>query len=791
MEQYTPGVFGRLARAVMRTPRRSFVWVVTVCLLAFGLSLFLEVDPNILGLLPPDDPTTQAIQKINDEEGGSNLVTIAMRGEEPEVLAAFMTELADDLSEMDGVDYVLYELDDDLAWRLSLLQLSPSELEELKRRLQAAVALGPGAANPLIASRLLALGPLTEKLSSGTTASLMAAEEAGVARMLVRPTGSAYDPPFARPFMANLYTVLERLEPEERGLEIAWVGGAYQHSVEEIEGITEDLSRTALLSLLLVVVVIGLGFRDFRAVLLVFVPLLIGNLLTWGLAGATVGELNTFTSFFAAVLIGLGVDFSIHLYSRYREERLTSPTLEEAVMRAWDATGPPCTTAALTSAGGFCALWIAGFRGFQQLGTLLAGGVLLCLLSVLVTLPLFILWREGHRKAVPLREVKITPRKTPPRYRLAPLGIVVIVLLTAAAATKLPEVGFEYDLSELRRDGRSYSDLDAAQQKLVEDSFAPVIISYSDADTLAADHTRIAAEIQSGELKTIKRMASLHSVLPVDQRERLGLLQELAELSRDENIRYLPRPVQANLSRIADSEPSEMTIEDLPRGLQHVLGASEGHHRMMLLPAGNMWDLRSNQALFDEVSALVPDQPAAGEFLALAVLYRLVKTDAPRVAGLAMVLIFAWTLIDLRSLGRALGALSAVTVGMIWAGAGMATFGLKLSLVNFVGIPILMGIGIDVVIHLLHRMEEEGPGRVRYALLTTGWAAFLSTTTTILSFSALQIASNQGVRSLGLVIVMGLTVVTVAAFVSVSIGWMMTWKIKKKLPETLPEPPSA
>lgn len=789
MEQYTPGVFGRLARAVMRSPRRSFVWVVSVCVLAFGLSLYLEVDPNILSLLPPEDPTTQAIQKINDEEGGSNLVTIAMRGEDPAVLDGFMTELADDLSQMEGVDYVLYELDPDLSWRLSLLQLSQAELDELKRRLQAAVALGPGAANPLIASRLLALGPLTEKLSSGNTASLMAAEEPGVARMLVRPSGSAYDPPFARPFMANLYAVLDGLEPAERGLEIAWVGGAYQHSVEEIEGITDDLSRTALLSLLLVIVVIGLGFRDFRAVLLIFVPLLIGNLLTWGLAGATVGELNTFTSFFAAVLIGLGVDFSIHLYSRYREERLTSPTLEEAVMRAWDATGPPCTTAALTSAGGFCALWIAGFKGFQQLGTLLAGGVLLCLLAVLVTLPLLILWREGHSKAVPLREVTVPPRKTPPRYRLAPLGIVAIVLLTAAAATQLPQVGFEYDLSELRRDGRSYGDLDAAQQALVEDSFAPVIVSYSDADALATDHERISAALEAGGLHTIKRMVSLHSVLPIDQSERLALLQDLAELSRGDNLRYLPQPVQANLSRIAESDPSEMTVESLPRGLRHVLGASEGHHRMLLLPAGNMWDLQSNQALFDEVSALVPEQPAAGEFLALAVLYRLVKTDAPRVAGLAVVLIFLWTLIDLRSLGRALGAISAVAVGMIWAGAGMAFFGLKISLVNFVGIPILMGIGIDVVIHLLHRMEEEGPGRVRYALLTTGWAAFLSTTTTILSFSALQIASNQGVRSLGLVIVMGLTVVTIAAFVSVSVGWMITWKIKKKLPETLHDQP--
>ncbi|MFT5681591.1 MAG: putative exporter [Myxococcota bacterium] len=790
MEQYTPGLFGRLARAVMRSPRHSLFGVVLVCLLAAGLSSLLEIDPNILGLLPESDPTTQAIQKINDEEGGSNLVTIAFRGEDPEALDRFMTELADDISQLPDVDYVLYELDEDLAWRLSLLQLSPQELGELKSRLQGAIALGAGAANPMIAGRLLALGPLTEKLASGGSASLTAADEPGVARMVVRPTGSAYDPPFAGPFMNSVYDVIDAQDPASRGLELAWLGGAYHHAVEEVEGITHDLSRTALLSLLLVVIVVGLGFRDFRAVLLIFVPLLIGNLLTWGLAGATVGELNTFTSFFAAILIGLGVDFSIHLYSRYREERLTSPTLEEAVMRAWDATGPPCTTAALTSAGGFAALWIAGFKGFQQLGTLLTGGVLLCLLAVLVTLPLLILWREGHNKTVPLREVRIPRRTTPPRYRLAPIGLVVIVALTATAATWLPDIGFEYDLSELRRDGRAYSDLDEAEKKLVEDSFAPVIISYPDAASLQADHTRLNAAIDADALTTIKSAISIYSILPIDQAQRVSLLQDLAVLSRDPNMQYLPPPIRENLSRIAASEPVELSADDLPHGVRHMLGASDGHHRMVLMPKGNMWNLQGDQALFDEVHSLIPDQPAAGEYLALAVLYKLVETDAPRIAGLATLLIFAWTLIDLRSLGRALGAVAAVAVGMIWAGACMVLFDLKLSLVNFVGIPILMGIGIDVVIHLLHRMEEEGPGRIRYALMTTGWAAFLSTTTTILSFSALQIASNQGVRSLGMVIMVGLAVVTIAAFVSVSLGWMMTWKVKGELPETLPEEPS-
>ncbi|MDP6935119.1 MAG: MMPL family transporter, partial [Myxococcota bacterium] len=103
------------------------------------------------------------------------------------------------------------------------------------------------------------------------------------------------------------------------------------------------------------------------------------------------------------------------------------------------------------------------------------------------------------------------------------------------------------------------------------------------------------------------------------------------------------------------------------------------------------------------------------------------------------------------------------------------------------GIPILVGIGVDVIIHLLHRMSEEGPGHILRALQTTGWAAALSTATTVLSFASLSVASSQGIRSLGILIVLGLTTVTVAAFVAVPLGWMTTWKIRGQLPQDLIE----
>ncbi len=117
----------------------------------------------------------------------------------------------------------------------------------------------------------------------------------------------------------------------------------------------------------------------------------------------------------------------------------------------------------------------------------------------------------------------------------------------------------------------------------------------------------------------------------------------------------------------------------------------------------------------------------------------------------------------------------------------MAGFGIKLSLVNFVGIPILMGIGVDVIIHLLHRIKQEGPGRVRWALATTGWACGLSAATTILSFASLSVAEAQGVRSLGTMIVLGLSLVTLAAFLVIPTGWTAAWRLRRVSGDTVRE----
>jgi predicted exporter len=650
--------------------------------------------------------------------------------------------------------------------------------------------LGPAAANPFVAAKLLDLGPLTQRLTAPPKSTAVLGGIDGMARLVVRPVGSAFDAKFAGPLMQRVEDVVDRHTPaaQQAGLEVVWLGGAYRHAVEDVQAVRTDLFWTGIVSFAMVLALVAFAFRDLRAVVIVFVPLLFANLWTTGFALLAVGSLNTFTSFYPAILIGLGIDFGIHLYARYREERAEGGEVEDCIQRAWAKAGPPCLTAALTTSGGFCALWAAGFGGFRQLGTILAVGVLLCLFAVLILLPLLIRWRERRPYKLPARRSDDAARRRPPTYRLAPLGLLVATVVTIAAASQVHRIAFQYDMSELRPAGLAYNDLTPDQQKLATASYAPLIVSYADDAALTADHAMLTARIAAGELPAFKGVVSIRSILPADQATRIEALWKVVALAQHENVKFLPLPVQENLAKLAAIEPRELQATDLPRSLQHMLGALDGRHRLLILPAGNMWDLRNTEVLRTEAENALPGRAVAGEYMAMATLYTLFHGDIPVVVGWALGIVFVFTLLDMRSLKKALATTLALGAGMAWAVAAMIVFDMKLSVVNFVGLPILLGMGVDTVIHLLHRLDEEGPGRVRQALATTGWATGLSTATTVVSFAALALATHRGVQSLGLMIVLGLTLVTLAGFVLVPLGWMTTWKLTGALPRSEPPP---
>ncbi len=775
MDEIPTTPFGRIARLVLRHRWAAVVLFGILVVLSVLSASHLTVDSNVVHLLPADDPATQALQALDESEGGVATLTITVAGGTLEDRHAWLAELARRLEALPQVRYTFHQVDPALAWRVGLFRLEPSELATIRDRLRGAVALGPAMANPFVAGRLLELGPLTEKLrKAGFYARLNPSED--TSRLLVRPTDQPLDLPFSRVLMAEVYRAIEEGRPQDRGLTVLWVGGAYRHSVEDYEGIVRDIRVTSLLALAMVFTVVTLAFRRARSIAVVLTPNLVGTAWTLGFAGTVVPALNTFTSFFNAVVVGLGIGFAIHMYARFREERLHTDTTEAAIVRAWDRVGLPCFSAAATTSVAFWSLFLARFRGFRELGLLAGTGVLLALLASFVVLPLLIVWLERKPVPMPARYSRPTGGDRPALYRWAPLGLALAVVATIGAAAVVPRLGFQYDISELRREGLAWSDLDHTQREMVRDSYAPLVASYPDDASLREAHVAVNADIEAGRLPRIAQALSVYSVIAPDQDQKLALLEEIASLARHENARYLPAAVQQNLAPLTAGPVRPITRADLSPALLDLLGAANGQHRLLLMAADNVWDLRKSAELYDTVMARFPDVPVAGEYLAMGSLYRIMRADWPRISLLALVLVTVLTFLDLRKPSQSLLATATLVAGIAWAGAAAVAFGIKLSIVNVVGLAMVLGVGIDLVLHLFHRLRQEGPGGILKALGTTGWAASLSTLTNVLAFGVLMAADSKGVASLGKLVAVGLGAATLATFVLLPLGFATAWR---------------
>ena len=783
MSTYTPGYYGRLARWVMHHRAVTTLLVALITIVAAMGASRLRIDSDILSLMPQDERSTQALQQLDKDEGGVNVLTIAVEGEDATARTAFMDDLQVRLQALPEVDYVLWRLDPEVAWRVGVLQMPVEDLTNLRDRLRAAIQLGPAIANPFIAARVLDLGPMTEKLASAGEG-LSLTSIGGMSRMIVRPKGSAHDLPFARSFMHDFDAQVAAADPAGHGVTIKWVGGAYRHNVEDYEGIVHDIGWITVSSLVLVVLIIAGAFRTPRALVALFVPLLLSNVWTLGIAGATVGSLNTFTSFVNAVLIGVGIEFGVHMYARYRELRALNHDVEDAVIRAWDLTGGACTSACLTSSAGFAALIAAHFAGFRQLGWSLSLGLVLCLVAVLVMTPVLISWldRDVPHTAHHRARRRHLQRRRPSSYRLAPMALLVLASVTVVSGMLFRKIEFEYDLSELRRAGLAYSDLSEEEKALARDSYSPLIATFPSQAALDDALARIQKRMDARKFPEIAKVLSIRTVLPLDQAQRVALLQEITELGTSANAGYLPAQIQQNLAHLRSQPIKVLTAADLPEPVQHVLGARDGKHRLMLIPSGNMWDMRQASALAAAVDRELPDVPVAGEYLTVGVLYQVMQRDAPVIGIIALMLVGLFTLADLRSVRAGIAAMAVLFAGMAWWGGLLVLSNIRLSMVNFVGIPIVLGIGIDVMIHLIHRLKEEGPGRIMKSLATTGFASALGTSTTVVAFAALSLASSQGVRSLGLLVLLGEISVTVAGMVLVPLGFATTWRWQGRAP---------
>ena len=102
---------------------------------------------------------------------------------------------------------------------------------------------------------------------------------------------------------------------------------------------------------------------------------------TLGFASLTFQRLNVLTCIFSCVLIGLGVDFAIHIINRYFAEDKVNLPVPLRLQLTYKESGMGILIGGTTTAVAFFGIGISDFRGFSELGIMTGVGILICLLG--------------------------------------------------------------------------------------------------------------------------------------------------------------------------------------------------------------------------------------------------------------------------------------------------------------------------------------------------------------------------------------------------------------------------
>ena len=149
-------------------------------------------------------------------------------------------------------------------------------------------------------------------------------------------------------------------------------------------------TRSIVISLALVFLIISLNFRSLIAGFFGIIPMGFAIIINFAVMGFFGIKLDISTAMVASLAIGIGIDYTIHFMSNYHFNRLQTADLEQVTMRTLGTTGKAISFNAFAVAAGFLVLVFSNFNPLMYLGILIALTMCTTSLASMTLLPVLL-----------------------------------------------------------------------------------------------------------------------------------------------------------------------------------------------------------------------------------------------------------------------------------------------------------------------------------------------------------------------------------------------------------------
>lgn len=794
-------------------PSRSWLWWLLLIPLVLGI-VRLRLDVEILNLLPARLAVVQGLKIHQEHFSNARELIITLEAPTAEEAESAARSLAGVLraqsnlvtgvtwqpawreepaQAMELLAYLWFNQPPavfaGVADRLAITNLART-LNETRARL--ATSLSPddlafGGYDPYELTRLPE--SVSASLSGMGTGEELFAARGGTFRLLfveARPDLSGYQA--CRSWLADLRRVIaeaRRAGQISQQVELHYTGRP-AFVVEVSRSMENDMGGTAAGTLVVIGLLFWLTHR--RVLPLIWLAVLLAGILAGALAlaGLFIGTISIVSLGFASILLGLAEDFGIVIY----EESRLHPALSARELRREAAPG--IWWSAVTTAGAFLLLNLSSLPGLGQLGSLVAIGILLAAVVMLYGYaPLVLRFRRPADRAAPAtarRERLLLFQTT--RLLPAPVLWAISALVLAGAAGVLWRDGIRTDHSPdplKPKNSEAYAALDKIKASFTrtEEPLWVLVPGRSEAEVGQRLGQMIAPLSQAVTNQLVAGFTLPTTVWPQPGNQQANRPAVAALLREREAIRRAALDAGFTTDACFLTENILNAWQAASAGSSVFWPTNEASRwlfaRFVARPANGFMALgliqpTTNAAATRRFADGWPRELQregiilSGWNLLGWSVFDLVLRELPRVMIPVFLLVVLSLWLAFRNLKEVLLSLGTLAFSALCLAALMGLLKWDWNLLNVMGLPLLLGMGVDFSIHIQLALRRHA-GDLLAVRRSVGRALLLAGSTTVAGFGSLAFSSNAGMASLGKVCALGIALALLVAVFLLPVWW--------------------
>ena len=178
----------------------------------------------------------------------------------------------------------------------------------------------------------------------------------------------------------------------------AGVTGSIVLGRDELEAMESDSMVITILALIGIFFLFVFAFRMWTSPFLAILTVILGVVWSMGFSALLIDHLSIMTAMMGVILIGLGIDFSVHIISGYSEKRHQGFTVYESMYETLTRFGPGIITGGFTTGIAFLTMIIGDSTGIQEFGLIAGFGIIITMIATIIILPTLLVIRERFIK---------------------------------------------------------------------------------------------------------------------------------------------------------------------------------------------------------------------------------------------------------------------------------------------------------------------------------------------------------------------------------------------------------